>query len=70
MPFISSPHKTHLKYAAKTFGISFTSINTINQLEGAYKSALQSRKATIIEAIVDDEVNRNIYKQLKTVRLN
>ncbi len=70
MPFISSPHKTNLKYAAKTFGISFTSINTINQLEGAYKSALQSKKATIIEAIVDDEVNRNIYKQLKTVRLN
>ena len=70
MPFISSPHKANLKYSAKTFGISFKQITTINQFEEAYKLALQSKKQTIIEAIVDDEVNKNIYKQLKTVRLN
>ena len=70
MPFISSPHSANLEYSAKTFGIHFKSINTINQFEQAYKNALQSKKATMIEAIVEDEVNKKIYKQLRTVRLN
>jgi len=70
MPFISSPHRANLEYSAKAFGISFKSINTIDRLEEAYKDALKLQKPTIIEAIVDDEVNKKIYKRLKTVRLN
>ena len=70
MPFISSPHSANFEYSAKTFGIHFKTVNTIDQLEEVYKNALRLKKPTIIEAIVDDEVNKKIYKQLKTVRLN
>ena len=70
MPIISSPHKANFEFAAKQFDLPFTRVENVKDLCLEYKKATQAGELKIIEAVIDNEVNKNIYKILKTVRLN
>ena len=70
MPIISSPHKANFEFAAKQFDLPFTKVENVKDLCLEYQKATQAGGLKIIEALIDNEVNKNIYKILKTVRLN
>ena len=70
MPIISSPHKANFEFTAKQFDLPFARVESVKDLCLEYKKATQAGELKIIEAVIDNEVNKNIYKILKTVRLN
>jgi 2-succinyl-5-enolpyruvyl-6-hydroxy-3-cyclohexene-1-carboxylate synthase len=70
MPIISSPHKANFEFSAKQFGLSFSRVKTVKELRQTYNEAIDKGAFQIIEALIDNDVNKSIYKILKTVRLN
>lgn len=62
-------HENNFKLIAQQFGLEYTCISTKAHLVEVLKKCDQKSNHQLIEVCIDDEVNKNIYNQLKTVKL-
>lgn len=69
LPFLTTPHELKFKDTASTFGINYKRVENPSEFEDAYISSEERKEKIIIEVIVDNDKNIEIYKELKTLKL-
>ena len=69
LPFLTTPHELKFKDTASTFGINYKKVQTPKGFEEAYRDSETKKEKIIIEVIVDNDTNIEIYNQLKTLKL-
>ena len=63
-----TPQNTDYMFSAKQFGLSYLRVESLSQLEEGYTQAvkaLQEKKSTLLEAILEQEMNNKILKDLQ-----
>jgi 2-succinyl-5-enolpyruvyl-6-hydroxy-3-cyclohexene-1-carboxylate synthase len=69
LPYLTTPHQLNFKDTASTFGLQYKRVETPKEFEDAYRRSEDNKEKVIIEVIVDNEKNIEIYKELKTLKL-
>jgi 2-succinyl-5-enolpyruvyl-6-hydroxy-3-cyclohexene-1-carboxylate synthase len=69
LPYMSTPHEHQFDYAAKLFEINYNKVFDIHSFNDSYQKAIESKSHQIIELIIDNDKNIEIFKKLKTVKV-
>jgi 2-succinyl-5-enolpyruvyl-6-hydroxy-3-cyclohexene-1-carboxylate synthase len=69
MKYVASPHEFSFEMAAKLVNIDYLKVTEAHELKNSFQ-ILENKKAhTIMEIFVDNEINKTLYDQLKTIKL-
>ena len=69
LPLLTTPHKHSLSSIVNSFGIWNDQVKTVDKFKESYLMALKRKNSSVIEVIIDNDRNVEIYKKLKTVKL-
>jgi 2-succinyl-5-enolpyruvyl-6-hydroxy-3-cyclohexene-1-carboxylate synthase len=69
LPYMLTPHNMNFGQMAQQFGIEYHQAETIDDLKTHYNNALKNTTPKLIEVLVDNDKNIEIYKELRTVKL-
>lgn len=69
LPYLTTPHSITFENAAKMFDIKYELISTTNDFDLEFTKAQERKETIILEVMVDNESNVELYNKLKTVKL-
>lgn len=69
LPLLTTPHNQNLSPLVESFGIPCFKVNNIEQFKESYLCSLKNENSTVIEVMINNQKNVEIYKKLKTVKL-
>lgn len=69
LPYLTTPHSLEFEQAAKQFDINYKRIDSTKKFDEDFKLAQNSQETIILEVIVDNNKNVDLYNKLKTVKL-
>ena len=69
LPYMLTPHDLNFGLMAQQFGVEYHQVESIDDLKTHYQSALGNTTPQLIEILVDNDKNIEIYKELRTVKL-
>lgn len=69
MSYITSPHEYNFDKAAELIEIDYLRANARDEFNQKFVELKSSNKSTIMEVIVDNEINKAVYDKLKTIKL-
>lgn len=69
LDYITSPHGQNFKKVAEAFGIDYTAVSDKENFLKAFKDMEKKNHHTIVEVFIDHETNKNVYDQLRTIKL-
>jgi 2-succinyl-5-enolpyruvyl-6-hydroxy-3-cyclohexene-1-carboxylate synthase len=69
LKYITSPHGQTFKKAAELVGIDYLEVKERSELDSIFNELQESSKHTLMEIFVDHTINKNVYDQLRTIKL-
>ncbi|WP_372652977.1 2-succinyl-5-enolpyruvyl-6-hydroxy-3-cyclohexene-1-carboxylic-acid synthase [Halobacteriovorax sp.] len=69
LPYLTTPHSLTFENAAKLFDIKYKQISTTEEFDRGFVEAQTNKESIILEVIVDNDTNKDLYNKLKTVKL-
>lgn len=69
LDYITSPHGQNFKKIADAFGIDYQGVSTREEFLKGFKDMTQKNHHTLMEVFIDHETNKNVYDQLRTIKL-
>jgi len=69
LPYLTTPHDLTFESAAEQFSIDYIKATSTSAFEEAFQNAQKKKNTILIEAIVSNEENIEVYNKLKTVKL-
>lgn len=69
LDYITSPHGQHFKKAADLVGIDYIEVHTRDDLIPSFHKLQAKNHHCLMEIFVDNNINKNVYDQLKTIKL-
>ncbi|OUR94200.1 2-succinyl-5-enolpyruvyl-6-hydroxy-3-cyclohexene-1-carboxylic-acid synthase [Halobacteriovorax marinus] len=69
LPYLTTPHELNFEHGAKLFNLDYQRVETPTQFDEVFRESQKVKRTKIIEVIVDNEKNIEIYNLLKTVKL-
>jgi 2-succinyl-5-enolpyruvyl-6-hydroxy-3-cyclohexene-1-carboxylate synthase len=70
LSYITSPHNEKFENIAHNFGLNYLQVTEVNKLQSAITELQNSKGHTILEIFVDNELNKLVYNQLRTIKLS
>ncbi len=68
-PYITAPHRMNFEYAAAQFQIPYTAASTPAGLDAAYEIALQKTGPHIIEVILSNERDLEVFRNIRDIQI-
>lgn len=69
LKYISSPHGQKFQKAADLIGIDYIEVKDRKDLEVKFNQLQESNAHTLMEIFVDHNINKDVYDQLRTIKL-
>ncbi len=69
LPYLTTPHSLTFENAARLFDIKYKQISNTNDFDNEFIKAQSEKETIILELIVDNDSNIDLYNKLKTVKL-
>ena len=67
--YITSPHGQNFKVAASLAGIDYIDVKSRNELSFKFNQLQEKQGHCLMEIFVDNKMNKDLYDQLKTIKL-
>ena len=69
LDYITSPHGQTFKKAAQLIGIEYLGVAEKNSFASSFEILQEKKCHCLMEIFIDNSINKNIYDQLKTIKL-
>lgn len=70
LSFITSPHSENFEKMASNFDLQYKKVNAVAELPFAISELKRSERHMMLEIFVDHQLNKNVYDQLRTIKLS
>lgn len=68
--YITSPHQENFEKIASNFNLQYTKVNEVSELSSAISNLQNFDGHAILEIFVDHQINKNVYDQLRTIKIS
>ncbi len=66
---ITSPHENSFKFSAEMAGLDYVQIDKIQDLKNSVLELKNKNTHCLLEILVDNKINKEVYEKLKTIKL-